>query len=309
MDIREFRQLYNLSRKELAKELGVVQSYISDIENGKKPISDSMLYKLEKFASSFENVHDSEANKSTTSPIYGDRIKEIRRYLNLSQRELSDALGISVMALSRLETGESSLKIEIISKFDNLDINTDWLITGKGEMFRSDGDTGLAVYEEKETNLTVQERGVSMPFIDISASAGFGVENFDEMINESVKVVISPNLLPNISLKDTFVVKAKGDSMLPVINNGDLLVVRQFYEVPNLLFSGTCLVFYHGAHFVKNVAITGTGVKLLSNNPQYDPIVIDGKPFDPAAKDNSDSDFRIIGEVLVALKVTQISFA
>lgn len=40
MDIREFRQLYNLSRKELAKELGVVQSYISDIENGKKPISD-----------------------------------------------------------------------------------------------------------------------------------------------------------------------------------------------------------------------------------------------------------------------------
>lgn len=121
--------------------------------------------------------------------------------------------------------------------------------------------------------------------------------------------MISPNLLPNISLKDTFVVRAKGDSMLPVINNGDLLVVRQFYEVPNLLFSGTCLVFYHGAHFVKNVAVTGTGVKLLSNNPQYDPIVIDGKPFDPAAEDNSDSDFRIIGEVLIALKVTQISFA
>lgn len=65
-----------------------------------------------------------------------DRLKEIRKNLNLNQEDFGKRLGVGKTAISKLEKGENNLTdsmIKLISKEFNVDYI--WLTTGKGEMF------------------------------------------------------------------------------------------------------------------------------------------------------------------------------
>ena len=63
------------------------------------------------------------------------RIKELRNFLNLSQREFGNAIGLR-SSISEIENEKAPITertiIAICSKFN---VNEDWLRYGKGEMF------------------------------------------------------------------------------------------------------------------------------------------------------------------------------
>lgn len=63
------------------------------------------------------------------------RIKELRNYLNLSQREFGNAIGLR-SSISEIENGKAPITertiIAICSKFN---VNEKWLKSGIGEMF------------------------------------------------------------------------------------------------------------------------------------------------------------------------------
>ena len=67
------------------------------------------------------------------------RIVLIMNNKGFNKNSLSKLLGVSQPALKKIEDGENlpSLKLifEILSKFP--DVNTEWLITGKGQMLKS----------------------------------------------------------------------------------------------------------------------------------------------------------------------------
>lgn len=64
------------------------------------------------------------------------RIKELRNYLNLSQKDFGNNIGLQHSSLSDIERGKAPVTertiIAICSKFN---VNEEWLKTGKGEMF------------------------------------------------------------------------------------------------------------------------------------------------------------------------------
>jgi transcriptional regulator with XRE-family HTH domain len=65
-----------------------------------------------------------------------ERIKELRIYLNLTQSELGDKIGITRAAVSRIESGERSVTDQVfISICREFNINENWLRTGEGSMF------------------------------------------------------------------------------------------------------------------------------------------------------------------------------
>jgi len=67
-----------------------------------------------------------------------DRIREIRDFLNISQREFAKRIFISKSLLNNIELGNnkaSSKTIQLITAEFN--VSKDWLLTGKGEMFTS----------------------------------------------------------------------------------------------------------------------------------------------------------------------------
>lgn len=66
-----------------------------------------------------------------------ERIKEIRKSLNLSQDEFGRRLGVTRGAITNIELNKTEPKelfLELICKV--FDVNEHWLRTGEGEMFR-----------------------------------------------------------------------------------------------------------------------------------------------------------------------------
>lgn len=65
-----------------------------------------------------------------------ERIKKIRKELDLTQQEFADRIGIKRNSVAKYETGEnipSSASISLICREFN--VNEKWLRTGEGEMF------------------------------------------------------------------------------------------------------------------------------------------------------------------------------
>jgi repressor LexA len=91
-----------------------------------------------------------------------------------------------------------------------------------------------------------------------------------------------PTRMISFPAKDAFLVQAKGDSMAPRINNGDLVIARR----KDLVDSGRVVVCVNdGEAIIKKLQIEAHGCLLVSTNPKH-------PPFSASAED-----FRVVGEV------------
>jgi transcriptional regulator with XRE-family HTH domain len=65
-----------------------------------------------------------------------ERLKKLRKALDLTQQEFADRLGISRGNIGSYEVGKSALSDAVISLIcREFNVNEDWLRTGEGEMF------------------------------------------------------------------------------------------------------------------------------------------------------------------------------
>lgn len=66
----------------------------------------------------------------------GQRVKELRKELNLTLEKFGKPLGVGKTAISKIENGENSLTDQmIISICREYNASEEWLRTGVGEMF------------------------------------------------------------------------------------------------------------------------------------------------------------------------------
>lgn len=65
-----------------------------------------------------------------------DRIKKIRKELDLTQQKFADRLGVKRNTVAQWETGVNSLTDAVITSIcREFNINEEWLRSGEGEMF------------------------------------------------------------------------------------------------------------------------------------------------------------------------------
>lgn len=65
-----------------------------------------------------------------------NRIKQLRKALNLSGEKFANPLGVSKHAISQIETGKNNLSEQMIKLIcTTYKVNEDWLRTGQGDMF------------------------------------------------------------------------------------------------------------------------------------------------------------------------------
>ena len=68
----------------------------------------------------------------------GSRLKKIRKAKGLTQQAFGELISVSKQAVANIECGHSNPSLDFISKLiENMDINSNWLIAGKGEMFNA----------------------------------------------------------------------------------------------------------------------------------------------------------------------------
>ena len=214
----------------------------------------------------------------------GQRIKELRKMLGLSQKEFAEKIGKSLRAVQNWEYGqrtpdESTLKL-IAKEFN---VNEEWLKTGEGEMF------------VEAPAVAAKGNYLQVSYYDIYASAGEGIEavesepkpiQIDKLFAQAILGISSGNGL--------FMIQAYGDSMYPTIKPGDYLVGR-FWEFEPFLLEGSVYVFrIENELFVKRFKRDRKGNKLIfkSDNPEYNDIEI---------TEDQQSEIKIIGRILVNL--------
>ena len=66
------------------------------------------------------------------------RLKQIRKALRLTQADFGELMGLTPTAISKIESGKRGVSNQLLELLNyKLNVNVDWVTTGKGEMFLS----------------------------------------------------------------------------------------------------------------------------------------------------------------------------
>jgi transcriptional regulator with XRE-family HTH domain len=94
-----------------------------------------------------------------------ERIKELRTYLGLSQKEFSQKVQVGQSTLAMFETGDRAPKdIHITQICSTFNVNEEWLRNGIGEMFITPSTFSLDEYA-KQNKLTEKDKVVVREFM------------------------------------------------------------------------------------------------------------------------------------------------
>ena len=145
-------------------------------------------------------------------------IREIKLYLGFkNDTELADFLGIKQNTLSTWKSRNTMDYDLVISKCDFIDAN--WLLTGEGEMLKSDNNTPIVAEPQLPS-------GVPMLPFDAFAGIGTDVEGVNlDTIEERYVVPLFDGM------KMDFMISVRGSSMYPKYNSGDVVACRMVQEL------------------------------------------------------------------------------
>ena len=126
--LREERLRLGMTQAQLAEKLGVAAAYVSQMETGRQEVSDPVAAKMELlFGTEMRWLLYGEA--TAEAPI---RLKQVRKELGMTQKELAGALGISPAYLSLLETGRQKVSVPVATKLrDQYGVDAVWLLYGR----------------------------------------------------------------------------------------------------------------------------------------------------------------------------------
>ena len=129
---------------------------------------------------------------------------------------------------------------------------------------------------------------ISVPLLEVKASAGSGYENFSERVVRRIDL-FEDGLRENVSFSNSGrleMISASGDSMEPTISSDDILLVDR--SVNEIVYDSIYVVLINGELYVKRFQKTPSRTLLMiSDNQKY-------KSFELKLED----DIRVLGRVV-----------
>jgi repressor LexA len=218
----------------------------------------------------------------------GERIKQLRELLGLTQTEFASRIGLTYKMLGLYERGKyepSEKVLKLISS--TFGISYEWLKEGKGEMWEKREKTLLEELEAKTRE--VLEKLVRIPVVG-RAGAGFPESPADmEVVGW---VLVSKETFQK---GGKFSVQVRGDSMEPTLHDGDFVVFKTYLGDGSDIPSGKVVVVrnHYGELIVKRLTRVNGSIVLTSDNPKYPPL-------QPSA------DLQIVGVGVEAIKRVEL---
>lgn len=166
-------------------------------------------------------------------------------------------------------------KCDVLEKIvTNLDVNPDWLLTGRGSMTKEE-DRQLAdlqvqeKFQLKTDNLVDLQR---IPLYNLEATAGLVA-----LFSDVNVIPISYISLPDLPSCDG-AVYVRGDSMYPLLKSGDIVLYKRVHDIEFGIFWGEMYLIsanVDGDEFITIKYIQKSElkdcVKLVSHNPHHEP--------------------------------------
>lgn len=229
---------------------------------------------------------------------FGARLLSLRKEKGTSQADVAEYIGLTVAAYQNYENGRREAGYDTISKLaDFYGVTTDYLLgreppknpldhlhIAEDEKSVLEGyltlpddvraqilDTMLMLAQRaSEARKRVQDDGAPPLFVFKrlsvhKASAGVGYDLYDPDAWKEVTVIDCPE-----AHDADFAVQVEGDSMEDTLHDGDIVYVKIDPDIP----VGKIGVFMvDGCGYIKERGPD----RLISHNPDYDPILLDGK--------------------------------
>ena len=210
------------------------------------------------------------------------RIRELIKEMNISQNEFADRIKIDRSNFSKHINGKLPISDSLLNKIVvSLGISKEWLNSGEGEKYYMAAHRqtislptnvlSFGIVSEMFSILKPEDQLEIAKVYDIDVTAG--------PIGRSL-IFSTENLIGSIDVpfinNENSIVRVSGDSMQPVICNGDMVAIREVKN-PNLIFWGQIyvvllddyrMVKYIRKHTDRDMVI------LRSANPEYDDIEI-----------------------------------
>jgi len=105
----------------------------------------------------------------------GKRLRAIRESLNLKQEELANILNSNQKSISRYEKNLTNISSDMVVKLvNNFKVNSNWLLTGQGEMFLAENQNVEVVKKIKgdNNNVAINQSNGDMNYINSNNSFG-----------------------------------------------------------------------------------------------------------------------------------------
>ncbi|AOW11245.1 LexA family transcriptional regulator [Flavobacterium gilvum] len=203
-------------------------------------------------------------------------LKEIKKYYNFkTDGEFADFLGIKQNTLSNWASRNSIDYDRIISKCENIDAN--WLLTGKGEMLKSNKDSIAEPVESyRKTKDPIYEIQ-RVPLFNLEATMGLVPLVDGDGVDE--EKVIDYITIPSMPSCDG-AIYASGDSMYPLLKSGDMIAYKRIAVERAQIFFGEMYVVavkldesstMKTIKFVHQSELGDEYVKLVSHNQHHAP--------------------------------------
>lgn len=179
---------------------------------------------------------------------FGAKLKSCRKDMSLSQRELGQKIGVAESTISLYESNKRFPDAETLQKISSLfNVSLDYLL-GNAPCKKPVSPAG---------------RGVRIPVLG-RVVAGIPIEAVQEILDYEE---ITPELA---ATGEFFALQVKGDSMLPKLEEGDIVIVKKQADVET---GDIAIVLVNGDEAtIKQVKKVTGGIMLYGFNPDvYEP--------------------------------------
>lgn len=150
-------------------------------------------------------------------------------------------------------------------------------------------DIFLKAEEIAKTGSVAPKGYLELKYYDVEVSAGHG--SLIEKEEESNAMVFSERFIRQelgFNPNNIFLMPVRGDSMSPTLKNQSIVMVNRVDGFSN---DGIYVFRFDGRLMVKRIQFLPHGIKVVSDNPAYE-------PWELSKKDIQSADFEIIGEVV-----------
>jgi len=197
------------------------------------------------------------------------RFKQLRQEMNMTQQAFAEALHIKG-SIADIERGKTRLPGTTVARLlQTYNINPLWLY-GESEQKHLEATTSLM---PKVVTLDV-ENNENIAMVNVKASAGYAHNLQDTEWYDTLPAFHLP--LPEYRNASFRAFQVQGDSMLPVLQQGEWVIAKAEESFAGLSESNLYVVVLADTVVVKKIQLSTSGLRLISLNALYPPI--DVKP-------------------------------
>ncbi|MBN8124416.1 LexA family transcriptional regulator [Vibrio vulnificus] len=186
---------------------------------------------------------------------FTNRLNEIKG--DLSTKAFAEKCGVSNSVMARYLSGDTSPTLNALIKISRANnANIDWLAGAENVSFENSRFLGASDFE-------------TIPLYSAEASAGCGCFQHDDAIIGEHLILVEDLKRLGIKKEDACAIKARGDSMLPTLMDGDLLVVDTREQIG--VYDGVYAISIDNQLLVKRLRydISSQGYHIISDNPDH----------------------------------------